>query len=97
MIFKIFQVSLCEPRKIFENFGFCGKITKKGYLSFRKIPTYGYILLVKLPLNMGMGLELPAAHPRPIQTGVPRQGLAYLIRLNAVTHYNKPLKLNVCR
>ena len=34
---------------------------------FEKIPKYGSLFLEKLPLNMGLGLELLAAHPRPIQ------------------------------
>ena len=33
----------------------------------KKFPKHGYLFLVKLPLNIGMGPELPAAHSRPIQ------------------------------
>ena len=53
----------------FENFVcFCGKITKNGYFFFFKNPKYLNLFLEILPLNMGMGLELLAVHPRPIQT-----------------------------
>ena len=34
---------------------------------FRQFPRSGYLFLEKLPLDMGMGFEPPAAHPRPIQ------------------------------
>ena len=47
------------------------KIAKNGYLFFGKIPKHGYqswyLFLEKLPLPMGMGPELPAAHPQQIQ------------------------------
>ena len=40
---------------------------KKCVPFFGKIPKHGYLFLERLPLNMGMGPEIPAAHPRPIQ------------------------------
>ena len=36
---------------------------KKWVPGFGKIPKHGYLFLEKLTLNMGMGLELLAAHP----------------------------------
>ena len=44
-----------------------GKIAKNGYLFSEKSPSMGTFFLEKLSLNMGMGPELSAAYPRPIQ------------------------------
>ena len=43
------------------------KSQKMGTFLQKKIPKHGYLFLEKLPLNMGIGPELLAAHPRPIQ------------------------------
>ena len=67
LIFKIFQGLLHEPQKIVKIW--CVFVAKSHEIGtfFRKIPKYWYLFLEKLPLNIGMDLELPAAHPRPIQ------------------------------
>ena len=52
---------------------FWGKNWKKWVLFWEKNPKHGCLFLEKIPLNMvDMGLELQAAHPRPIQIWVPR-------------------------
>ena len=57
LFFKIFRGSL-------ENFV---KIAENEYLFSEKSLNMGTLFLENLHLNMGMGPELPAAHPRPIQ------------------------------
>ena len=58
LIFKIFQVCYMQTPENFECF--VAKVQKNGY---GKIPKHGYLFLEKITLNMGMGPELPAAHP----------------------------------
>ena len=68
LIFKIFN---SKPPENHENLVcFCCKIARNGYgtffsrfFFFGKISRYGYLFFEKLPLNMGMDLELSAAHP----------------------------------
>ena len=61
LIFKIFQGSHSEPRKNSK------KSLKMGTFFQKKTLNMGTFWGKKLPLNMGMGSELSAAHPRPIQ------------------------------
>ena len=88
--------SPCEPRKFLKIFSCCGKIAKNGYLFFLIIPNNGYLFLEKLPLNMGMGSELPATHSRPIQIWDPPPG-----RTNTHHQYtmitNTPKLVFVCK
>ena len=67
LIFQIFWGSHSEHREILQ---ICYVLVAKSQemgTFFRKIPKYGYLNFEKLPLNMGMGLELPTAHSRPIK------------------------------
>ena len=57
--------NLFEPRKILK------RIAKNGYRISEKSLNMGTFFLEKLPFNMGMGPELPAVYPRPIQIWVP--------------------------
>ena len=72
LIFKIFWCALCELRGKFRMFRvflwqnrkwvpFFEKKTKKQKKQIQ-VPIFG-----KISLNMGLGLELPAAHPWPIK------------------------------
>ena len=54
------------------------KVARNGYLFLGKILKHGYSLLEKLPLNMGMGPELPTAHPQTIQIWDPPPGTMYV-------------------
>ena len=63
LIFKIFRGSHKMENLVFFN----GKIARNGYPFFRKILNMGTYFWKKLLLNMGLGLEIPAAHSRPIK------------------------------
>ena len=71
----IFLQEIPKHGSDFQNFVCCGKIAGDGYLFFRKKSVnMGIHFWKKSPLNMGMGLELQAAHPQPIQIWVPLPG-----------------------
>ena len=94
--------------KYFENLEcFCGKITKwKWVRFFWKNPKPGYLFLDKLSLNMGMGPELPSAHPRLIQICAlppPRysifwwnRGIAVYLTIPQFTAKSQILEKSVC-
>ena len=54
-----------------ESFYIIGEIKITGramkYPACSLVTKYGYLFLEKLLLSLGTDLELPAAHPRPIQ------------------------------
>ena len=60
----IFHEKIPNYGSSFQNFE---KIAKNGYLFSEKSLNMGTFFWEKLPLNMGMGPKLLAAHPRPIQ------------------------------
>ena len=67
LIFKIFR----KPWKILKIQCFVSKLLEIGILFQKNLLNMGTYFLEKLPLNMSIGLELPAAHPLPIQFRVP--------------------------
>ena len=76
--FRVF----CETPENSENLMcFCDKIARTGYLFSEKSLNMGTYLW-KFPLNMGMSLELPAAHPRPIRIWIPPPYLSHRLLLS---------------
>ena len=67
LIFKIFRGFAIQARGILKIWCVFEAKTQEIGIFFRIIPKYGYLVLEKIILNMGMGFELQGAHPPPIQ------------------------------
>ena len=85
LFFKIFQGSLSN---ILKNWCVLWRNPSKWVLIFGKFPRNGYP--EKLPLDIAMGFEPPAAQPQPIQIWIPPPVELTLIQFWASTFFNHP-------